>query len=160
MSKRNSGHGVLSGRALRRYNERVEAIEQREAERIAQARAWINMTPEERRQHVAAQEYVRKVEKNGITIDDVIKAEDEAYQRGINDGKSGTFRQIFAAICLTLHELHGFDDEQCTEVLNDVYQRAAFALTTQELVQEAYDAVGIELSFDGEGIEEPVSVKE
>lgn len=160
MSKRKSGHGVLSGRALRRYNEREEAVQQREAEKIARARSWLAMSPEERLRRVKDEEVYRRIEKNGIRIDDMMYAENEAYKKGLTEGKDATFRKIFAAICLSLHEKHGFDDEQCTDVLNDVYDRAVYALSTDELVREAFDEVGIELCFDGEALDGPVSVKE
>ena len=159
MSKRKNSHGVLSGRALRRHDERVSDIEQREAEKIARARQWLNLTPEERRQRAKDIEALARIERNGITIDDVTQLEEDAYAKGVNDGREGTFRKIFAGICLALHELHGFDDEQCVEVLNCVYDKAVYALSSRELVQEAFDTVGVELSFDGEGIQEPASTK-
>ena len=151
---------VLSGRAARRYNERIEAIEQREAERAAKARAWMAMSPMERRKQMEQQEIFRRIEQNGITIDDLMRAENDAYANGANDGRDATFRKIFAAICLTLHEKHGFDADQCSEVLNDVYDRAVYALNTQDIIQEAFDAVGVSLAFDAEGLNEPASVKE
>lgn len=160
MSKRRSGHGELSGRALRRHDARIEAAEQRQAERIVRARAWLNMTPEELRQRVADNEVMKRIERNGITVDDVMRMEKDAYEKGVYDGRDGTFQKIFAAICLTLNELHGFNDAQCTEVLNGVYDKAVYALSSEELIQEAFDKVGVELSFGGDATDEPARVKE
>lgn len=155
VGKRKSGHGQLSGRALRRYNERQDAAEQREAK----VRAWMQLTPEERRKFADDSAYMQKIERNGITAEDVMKAEMDAYKEGVLAGKNETFRSIFAAVCLVLNEMHGFNDEQCTEVLNGVYDKAVYALTSKELIMEAYEKVGIELTFDGEAFDGPVSVK-
>jgi len=145
-----------TSREFRRMNQRRQSAEEREAN----VRAWLAMSPQQRREYVENNEYLQRIERNGITTDDVIRVEDDAYKLGLNTGRDSTFRMIFAAICLTLHELHGFNDEQCIEVLNSVYDKACYALTSKELIQEAFDSVGVELSFDGEALDEPARVKE
>lgn len=156
MSKRKSGHGQLSGRALRRFNERQDAAEQRDAK----LKAWVMMSPEERRKFAEDSAYMQRIEKNGITAEDVMKAETDAYREGVLVGKNETFRSIFAATCLVLNELHGFNEEQCTEVLNAVYEKAVYALNSKELIMEAFDKVGIQLTFDGEAFDGPVTIRE
>ena len=87
------------------------------------------------------------------------KAEEDAYSKGLKDGKDGTVKTCFAAICLALHELHGFGKERCSRVLNDVYDKLQFTLTSQEAIQEVYDTVGLEISFAGDVTEDAVTVK-
>jgi hypothetical protein len=87
------------------------------------------------------------------------KAEEDAYSKGVKDGKDGTVKTVFAAICLTLHEMHGFGKERCSRVLNDVYDKLQFTLTSQEAIQEVYDTVGLEISFAGDVTEDAVTVK-
>ena len=77
----------------------------------------------------------------------------------MKDGKDGAVKTVFAAICLTLHELHGFGKERCSRVLNDVYDKLQFTLTSQDAIQEVYDTVGLEISFAGDVTEDEVTVK-
>ena len=149
-------HNTPTSRELRRMKERMQSAEERDAN----VRAWMAMSPQQRREYVENNEYLKRIERNGITTDDVIQVENDAYKLGLNTGRDSTFRTIFAAICLTLHELHGFNDDQCIEVLNSVYDKACYALTSKELIQEAFDSVGVELSFDGEALDEPARRKE
>ena len=145
-----------SSREARRYAERENKKKQREQD----VNRWLSLSPEQRRAIIDEDAALKRIERNGITIEEVMHMEEEAYAKGVEAGKNSTFRSIFAAICLALHELHDFDDNQCTEVLNLVYDKAVYALTSAELVQEAFDEVGVELSFDGEGLNGPAEVKD
>lgn len=88
------------------------------------------------------------------------RAENEAYSKGIQAGKEATVRTCFAAICMTLHEMHGFGKERCRKVLNDVYDKLTMALTSDDAIQEVYDKIGLEIHFSDDISEETVTVKE
>lgn len=144
---------VISGREARRIGERERRREQRQEDI---ARFWA-LTPEERAQRMRDQEDFRRISKNGITLEDVKKAEDEAYQRGLNAGIESTMRTCYAAICLALNELHGFGRERCSRVLNSVDEKIVMALTSEEAIREVYDRMGLEIQFKempGERVQE------
>ena len=144
-----------SSRELRRIAEREQGREKRQQA----IDAFWKLSPEERAQRIADNEAFQRISKNGITIEDMHKAEEDAYSKGVKDGKDGAVKTVFAAICLTLHEMHGFGKERCSRVLNDVYDKLQFTLTSQDAIQEVYDTVGLEISFAGDVTEDAVTVK-
>lgn len=142
-----------SGRELRRIAEREQGREKRQQA----IDAFWKLSPEERAQRIADNEAFQRISKNGITIEDMHKAEEDAYTKGIRDGKDGAVKTVFAAICLTLHELHGFGKERCSKVLNDVYDKLQFTLTSQEAIQEVYDTIGLQIRFNADVTEDAVT---
>ena len=128
MSKVKFQRSTKSSRELRRMAQREQGLEQRKAALDA---FWA-LSPEERARRMRDNEAFQRISKNGITIEDMHKAEEDAYSKGLKDGKDGAVKTVFAAICLTLHELHGFGKERCSKVLNDVYDKLQFTLTSQE----------------------------
>ena len=146
---------VISGREARRIGERERAKEERQK----RLDAFWALSPEERAQRMRDNEAFQRISKNGITIEDMHKAEEDAYSKGLKDGKDGAVKTVFAAICLTLHELHGFGKERCSRVLNDVYDKLQFTLTSQDAIQEVYDTIGLEIRFSGDVTEDAVTVK-
>lgn len=134
---------ILSGREARRYGER----ERKREERQKNLDAWWALSPEERAQRIKDNAAFERINRNGITLDDVKKAEDESYQRGVNVGIENTMRTCYAAICLALHELHGFGKERCARVLNNVDERITMALTSEEAIREVYNEIGLTIEF-------------
>lgn len=144
---------ILSGREARRYGER----ERKREERQKSIDAWWALSPEERAQRMKDNAAFERINRNGITLDDVKAAEDESYRRGVNVGIENTMRTCYAAICLALHELHGFGKERCARVLNNVDERIVMALTSEDAIREVYDTIGLEIEFKempGERIKE------
>ena len=142
-----------SSRELRRIAEREQGREKR---RQAIDAFW-RLSPEERARRIADNEAFQRISKNGITIEDMHRAEEEAYVKGVKDGKDGAVRTCFAAMCLTLHDMHGFGNERCARVLNDVYDRLQFTLTSQEAIQQVYDTMGLQIRFSGDVTEDAVT---
>ena len=144
-----------SSREIRRMAEREQTREKRQQA----IDAFWKLSQEERAQRIADNEAFQRISKNGITIEDMHKAEEDAYSKGVKDGKDGAVKTCFAAICLTIHELHGFGKERCSRVLNDVYDKLQFALTSQDAIQEVYDSIGLEIRFNADVTEDAVTVK-
>ena len=144
---------VLSGRAARRYGEQ----ERKREERQKSVDAWWALSPEERKQRMEDIEAFKRINKNGITLDDVKDAEEKAYRTGVRTGIDNTMRTCYAAICLALHELYGFGKERCSRVLNLTDEKITMALTSEEAIQEVYDSIGLEINFKdvpGERVQE------
>lgn len=154
MSKVKFQRNVKSGREIRRMAEREQTRQQRQSA----IDAFWRLTPEERAQRMKDNEAFQRISRNGITLEDMHTAEDEAYKKGVNDGKDATMKTCFAAICLALNELHGFGKERCSRVLNATYDKMLFALTSQEAIDEVYDRIGLKISFKSDITDDVVEV--
>lgn len=143
---------TMTNRELRRMAERNVRKEQRQK---SVAAFWA-LPPEERAQLMRDNEAFQRISRNGITLEDMHRAETEAYAKGIQEGKDATVRTCFAAICLTLHDMHGFGKNRCAKVLNDVYDRLCYALNSQEAIDEVYSTMGLEITFSGDATEDVV----
>lgn len=156
MAKVKFQRNTKSSRELRRIAEREQGRERRKQA----IDAFWKLSPEERAERIADNEAFQRISRNGITIEDMHKAEGDAYSKGVKDGKDETVRTCFAAICLTLHEKYGFGKERCSKVLNDVYDKLCFALTSQDAIQEVYDTIGLEIRFNNDVTEDVVVARE
>lgn len=135
--------GVKSSREIRRENER-ESLRQ---ERKDAVRAYWNLPEEERRRRAANSAYITAMERNGITIEDVNRAANEGYQQGIARAQEMTMKACYAAMCLALHEKHGFGAKRCREMLKAVDEKIVYALTSEELMDQAFRELDIEINF-------------
>lgn len=134
---------ILSGREARRYGERERKREQRQQDID---RFWA-LPPEERAQRIADNEAFQRIQKNGITIEDLKRAEDEAYAKGVRAGIDSTIRTAYAAICLAMHDLHGFGKKRCARLLNAVDENITMALSSQEAIDAVYDTMKLKIDF-------------
>lgn len=153
MSKTKFRRTTKTSRELRRIAEREQGREQRQKA----IDAFWALAPEERQKRMADNEAFQRISRNGITIEDMHKAEEAAYMQGVNVGKDETIRTCFAAICMALHEMHGFGKERCAKVLNSVYDKLCFALTSQDAIKEVYDTMGLQIEFNGDVTEDAVT---
>lgn len=146
---------VFSGREARRYGER----EQRREERQRQIDAFWALSPEERARRMADNEAFRRINKNGITLEDLKNVEDRGIKDGFARGAEETMLACYAAVSLTLHELNGFGHEECMAVLKGADEKVVYALNTQELLDQMRDELGIEFHLrDGMDEERIVEV--
>ena len=155
MAKVKFKRNTKSSREIRRIAEREQGRERRQQ----YIEEFWKLPPDIRAQRIADNEAFQRISKNGITIEDMHMAEEEAYGKGITNGKNETVRTCFAAFCLALNELHGFDSDQCMEVLNNAYDKLTFALNSDEAIQEVYDIIGLEIKFNDDVTEETVVTK-
>jgi hypothetical protein len=147
---------VLSGREARRYGER----ERDRAQRKADAERFWQLPPEVRAQRMADNAAFQRIQKNGITLEDVKRAEEKSYAQGVQAGIENTMKTCYAAICLALNEKHGFGTKRCKDVLNAVDEKVVMALTSDEAVDEVYRRMGLVIRFDAGPLEERVEERE
>ena len=138
--------GVMSSREIRRSNER----EKQRQERKDAVEAYWNLPEEERRRRAENSKYISNMERNGITIEDVNRAANEGYQQGIALATEATMKSCYAAMCLALHELHGFGSKRCMAMLNAVDEKVVYALTSEELIEQVFKDLEIEINFHEE----------
>ena len=147
---------VLSGREARRYGEREREREQRKAD----AERFWQLPPEERARRLADSELAQRIQKNGITLEDVKRAEDKSYAMGMQAGIENTMKTCYAAICLALNELHGFGTKRCKEVLNAVDEKVVMTLVSEDAIQEVFDRMKLVIRFNAGPLEERVEETE
>ena len=114
------------------------------AERLAM---WKSMSYEEKLEHKSAIEAVERLERNGITMDDLADNYNRGVDAGYKHGTEQTFETLFAAICLAVEELYGFDGDKCVELLNCVHDKVYYALTAQDVIQEVFERLGLTINF-------------
>ena len=128
----------------------MRRLAEREAGRQARQKgidAWWALTPEERKQRMADNEAFQRINKNGITLEDLRNCEIQGRQDGYKVGKEETLIMCYAAFILALNELNGFTADQCMEVLNLADEKVTYTLNSVEAVKEVYDKMGLTLNF-------------
>lgn len=128
----------------------MRRVAEREAGRQARQKsidAWWALTPEERKQRMADNEAFQRINKNGITLEDLKNCEIQGRQDGYMVGKEETLIICYASFILALNELHGFTADQCMEVLNLADEKVTYTLTTADAIKEVYDTMGLTLNF-------------
>ena len=89
-----------------------------------------------------------KLQINGITVNQL----KENYDNGFNDGFKAAGEPIvkgcFAAVCLALNEKYGFGRKRCCEVLNAVDQHLLYTLTSDDVIEEVWQKMGLKLEFN------------
>ena len=152
MSHARYKRNVPTARELRRMQERDE---KREQNRQA-LNAWWALSPEERQRRIQDHETVQRIQRNGITIEDLDRTAQDAYKDGAKYAAEKTKKNIYAACALVLHEMHGFGKKRCMDVLNAIDQKVLYALDTQEMIQQVWNDLGIMITFDGDPLDERI----
>lgn len=134
---------VISGREARRIGER----ERNREERMKDVDAFWALTPEERAQRMADNAAFQRINRNGITVEDLKRAEDDGRRDGYRVGKEETLIIAYASFILALNEMCGFDGDKCREILNLADEKITYTLTSADAIREVYDTMGITLNF-------------
>ena len=147
---------TMTAREIRRMGQRERTKE----ERRKQAEAFWAMSPEERSHQIALSRQIDAMQKNGITVDDLRKAERDGQQDGYKAGIEDALRTCYASIALAANEVFGFDKSRCMELLRAVDDRIVTSLSSEDAIQEALDTVGIEITFNSPFSDERITEKE
>ena len=146
MGKMKFAQRTMTAREMRRMGER----EQAKQERQRRLDAFWALPPEERARRMADNEALQRISKNGITIEDLKNAEDQARRDGFMDGAAEMIKICYAAICLALHESEGYDCDKCRELLAAADERVVYAINSRDLLQEVRDTMGLEFNFNAD----------
>lgn len=103
------------------------------------ALAEISLTPEE--------ELRLKFFRNGITEKDVQKAYDDGLKEGRKFAEDFAFHTIYAAFLITMIDKHGMDADKAVDLLIEIDRQTVICVEDTDLVKEAYEKTGIELSW-------------
>lgn len=143
MSKIKFARQTKSTRELRRMGQREKDREKR----MEDVRRFWELPPEVRAQRMADNAEFARIQKNGITLEDMKKAEDKAYRDGVDAGTESMMKMCYAGICLTMHELYGFGHKRCLDVLKALDDKLVYALTGEDLVNEVLEKFSIQIHF-------------
>ena len=145
-----------TSREMRRAAER----ERGRQERQKAIDAFWALTPEERAQRMADSEAFQRINKNGITLEDLKNAEDQGRSDGFRAGREETLIIAYASFLLALHEECGFDADRCRDILNIADEKITYTLTSEDAIREVYDTMGLTLNFAAEMPGERIQDKE
>ena len=99
----------------------------------------IPLTPEE--------ELRLKFFRNGITEKDVQKAYEDGLKEGRKFAEDFAFHTIYAAFLITMIDKHGMDADEAVDMLIEMDRQTVLCVEDTDLVKEAYEKTGIELSW-------------
>lgn len=85
--------------------------------------------------------------RNGITLDDLQDAHKDGWTQGKEDTEQFCFHVIYAAILITMCEKHGWDADDAADLLKEIDRQVVTCIEDQEIVDEAYEKTGIQLSW-------------
>lgn len=111
----------------------------------AQRRAAYKAKP--KWQKLSKDQKINALLKNGITPEDLKRSYTDGYDHGREDGINGTYQTAFAAVCLALNEVNGFDAEACCLVLEKAQEHIINTFSSPEAVQKVYKQLGLTLDF-------------
>lgn len=146
MNKAKFRQSTMTAREMRRMSER----EDRHNARKAQVDAFWALSPEERARRMADNAAFQRINRNGITLEDLKKVEDQGRKDGFAMGAEETMKSCYAAVCLALHELHNFDSDACRSVLAAADEKVMYALNSNELLDEMKNEMDLEFSFNAD----------
>lgn len=103
----------------------------------------------------AREEKLRQLCQNGITPRDMEEAcklaAEDAYKRGkavaVNELGEFFLKTCYAAALLAAHDEFGFGHDRCMRLLNKLDHHVTYSLTSDELVDEVYEKLGISIDF-------------
>ena len=124
------------------------------AERRAAERAARREETERRQSPVFAKKIatMERIAQHGITPKDLQKAVDKAWKDGYTKASDGLVKGLYAAMMLSLHELHGFGHKRLARVLRKADDYLITVIDSQELIDKVWDDMEIEFRIN-EGIE-------
>lgn len=128
------------GRRERRIQERAEQREATQMRMSAYARAVVKRDALERKAR-------DRLSQNGITPEDFEKNYDLGYHNGFCDASAPVVKGCYAAVCIALKNLHGFNRDQCKAVLEAMDQHVLMSLSSMDAIEEVWEELGLWLDF-------------
>ncbi|MBR6030189.1 MAG: hypothetical protein IKP40_13985 [Clostridia bacterium] len=102
---------------------------------------------EESKRALSAAETITGLIQQGVTPRQLEEEFTRGYKAGYKAAAMPTSKAAMAAAIIALKEVYGFGPKRCIRFLNVMYERMVTAITDEELVQEAFDQVGVEIDF-------------
>ena len=97
----------------------------------------------------SAEERLTRIQKNGITIDDL----DRAFKEGSEKGQEKATKMCYAGFLLAMHKVYGFGKKRATRLLKAADDAVVYSIDTEEMMDEVYKRFGIVLDFNDNDVE-------
>lgn len=124
----------------------LNRAQRRQLERIRKREA-ADLPEYKKREIQARAAVIERLSKNGITPEDLKKEYDKGFDEGFRRAAEPIISSTYAAVCLALHELHGFGPKRCEDVLRLLDQKLLYSLTSVELAQQVLEDIGLTINF-------------
>ena len=118
---------------------RAQRRAQEKKNRSKKVPAYKKMTRDERKAALV---------KNGITIADLEKEYEVGFEAGFNAASPSVIKTIYAAVALAANDLHGFGKKRIQALLRAVDDYVVDSLTSEEIINEVWNKIGLKLDFD------------
>ena len=82
--------------------------------------------------------------KNAVTLAVMNK---RAREQALQDASGDVLRMLYAALILVMTDEYGFDHDQCVDLLTKLEDKTLLCISTQELVDEAFEKTGIRINY-------------
>ena len=90
----------------------------------------------------------KRIQRHGITLDDLEAAEKTQYEMGFKYGKEFVLKDCYAAAALAFKDMvEDADVDTVTEFLRKMDDHVTYSLTTEELMDKALEEAGVEIRF-------------
>ena len=86
--------------------------------------------------------------QHGITPEDLEKEYKAGFEQGFKEASAPMIRSMYAAVLLAGHELYGFGKKRGVRLLNRIDRIITDVLTSQELMEQVFADIGVEMIFD------------
>lgn len=129
---------------MNRHERRMQ-LRQQELEQLESLSNFRQAMPEEYFKNKVS--VMDKIQCNGITVKELKENYDQGFKDGFKTAGEPIVKGCFAAICLALHELHGFGKKRCCEILNAVDHQMLYNLTSDEAIEEVWKTIGLHIDF-------------
>ena len=105
------------------------------------------MNPMERAAYDAKQSILEAVERHGITVEELDRNYDRGWHDGFLKGMETMQKSATCAAILVLKDGFRFGGERLERFLTAYIDKLAFAMSDEELAEEAVRKTGIEIDF-------------
>jgi hypothetical protein len=95
---------------------------------------------------------VLRIQRNGITQQDLDKAYDDGYKAGYMFSATNFFKQMYASIAKELHE-SGNNTEGIVSFLHNVDRRFAVMFDADEEIEDVFNLIGIRMNIQSNSID-------
>lgn len=98
--------------------------------------------------NLTAYEIQKRFVQQGISPKDLEEEYRRGYSAGWREAGNPVVKGVYAAVCLVMHEMHGFGRKRCRDLLCAIDQNLLYQLTTEEAIDEVWNKIGLKLEFD------------
>lgn len=90
---------------------------------------------------------LERLMQQGISPADLEREYKAGFEAGFKAAAESTIRCQYAATAMAAHELYRFGRKRCARLLNRMDYHVVNSLTSEDLINEAWDRIGLQITF-------------